>query len=571
MVNRNLFAIVFTLFISVGLSYGQEEELLLRQLDTTQSELKKAELFNRLAGLVMYSDPNKAISYLEKAKPIYRNRKGRRFEEQFVINCNKYGIIYTMQNNFVKAIEYYHKAILITEKLATEYPEDKSSYDYDLASIYANIGSIYYHQKNYEQAIKSWRKTKNYFINDTLSENLPLILENLGIVYLDAGKSDSSLYYHQQALKYARQQNNEKLITICYTNLGEFYTVKGLYNLAMDYYSKSIELKTKLNDNYGLVNVYLSLAKLNYKMNQYEECIKNAKNVINIGTESKYLKELREANKLLSDCYAIKGDYKSGLDYFRTYKSLNDSIFNLESNEKFMEISTKYETQKKENELKLMMQNEISEKKIEHILILSLVFAILLFTTIIYLLYLKRKKERAVLLFKNRLNEKENKLIKTELEKSKLVEKELNTQIDYKSKQLTTHALHMMQKNEILSGIMQMSNELLQLPENEIKQKIRSLRQQLKRNLKTENDWEIFKLQFEEVNKSFFDNLLLISPELNSYDLRHSALIKLNLNIKESASILNLSPHSVKSARYRLKKKLKLGPKDDLNEFIRQI
>ena len=571
MVSRNLCAIVFTLFISVGLSYGQEEEVLLRQLDTTQSELIKAELYNHLAELVMYSDPNKAIIYLEKAKPIYKNRKGRLFEEQFVINCNKYGIIYTMQNNFVKAIEYYHKAILITEKLATEYPEDKSSYDYDLASIYANIGSIYYHQKNYEQAIKSWRKTKNYLINDSLSENLPLILENLGIVYLDAGKSDSSLYYHQQALKYARQQNNEKTITICYTNLGEVYAAKGLYNIAMDYYKKSVELKTKLNDNYGLVNVYLSLAKLNYKMNQYEKCIKNAKNVINIGTESKYLKELREANKLLSDCYAKKGDYKSGLDYYKVYKNLNDSIFNLKSNEKFMEISTKYETQKKENELKLMKQNEISEKKIERILILSLVFAILFFTTIIYLLYLKRKKERAVLLFKNRLKEKENILIKTELEKSKLIERELNIKIDYKSKQLTTHALHMIQKNEILSGIMQMSDELLKLPENEIKQKIRSLKHQLKRNLKTENDWEIFKLQFEEVNKSFFDNLLLISPELNSYDLRHSALIKLNLNIKESASILNLSPHSVKSARYRLKKKLKLGPKDDLNEFIRQV
>jgi len=43
------------------------------------------------------------------------------------------------------------------------------------------------------------------------------------------------------------------------------------------------------------------------------------------------------------------------------------------------------------------------------------------------------------------------------------------------------------------------------------------------------------------------------------------------MNIKEVASVLNLSPDSVKNARYRLRKKLNLNSQDDLFEFVNNI
>jgi len=78
-------------------------------------------------------------------------------------------------------------------------------------------------------------------------------------------------------------------------------------------------------------------------------------------------------------------------------------------------------------------------------------------------------------------------------------------------------------------------------------------------------------MYFEQVNKNFFQNLATRYPELNTNDLRHCALIKLNLKVKEAASLLNVSPHTVKSARYRLKKKLHMEPDDSLGDFIRRI
>ena len=46
------------------------------------------------------------------------------------------------------------------------------------------------------------------------------------------------------------------------------------------------------------------------------------------------------------------------------------------------------------------------------------------------------------------------------------------------------------------------------------------------------------------------------------------SLIKLGLNLKETASVLNVAPNTVKNARYRVKQKLGLNTEDSLTAFI---
>jgi DNA-binding CsgD family transcriptional regulator len=42
----------------------------------------------------------------------------------------------------------------------------------------------------------------------------------------------------------------------------------------------------------------------------------------------------------------------------------------------------------------------------------------------------------------------------------------------------------------------------------------------------------------------------------------------MKMNIKEASAVLNIEPDSVKTARYKLRKKLGLSPERDLVEFI---
>ena len=57
-------------------------------------------------------------------------------------------------------------------------------------------------------------------------------------------------------------------------------------------------------------------------------------------------------------------------------------------------------------------------------------------------------------------------------------------------------------------------------------------------------------------------------PQLTNSDLRLCACLKLNLETKEIASLMNLSVRAVENSRYRLRKKLNIQPSQNLNEFF---
>jgi len=86
-----------------------------------------------------------------------------------------------------------------------------------------------------------------------------------------------------------------------------------------------------------------------------------------------------------------------------------------------------------------------------------------------------------------------------------------------------------------------------------------------------DEDWEEFQHYFEEVHSGFFDALKTEYPALTPNELRLAALAKLNLSIKETATIMGITPNSVKTARYRLRKKLKMETEENLTEFMMEI
>mgnify|MGYP001793055599 FL=1 len=69
----------------------------------------------------------------------------------------------------------------------------------------------------------------------------------------------------------------------------------------------------------------------------------------------------------------------------------------------------------------------------------------------------------------------------------------------------------------------------------------------------------------------FFENLKQQYPELSLLELRHCALIRLNLSISETATILGISAESVKTARFRMRKKMTLASQPEMIEAIMRI
>lgn len=73
------------------------------------------------------------------------------------------------------------------------------------------------------------------------------------------------------------------------------------------------------------------------------------------------------------------------------------------------------------------------------------------------------------------------------------------------------------------------------------------------------------------MHPDFFTKLKNISAELTENDLRLCAYLRIGMRAKDIASMLSVSPASVNTNRYRIRKKLGLEKDDSLDDFIRRI
>lgn len=87
-------------------------------------------------------------------------------------------------------------------------------------------------------------------------------------------------------------------------------------------------------------------------------------------------------------------------------------------------------------------------------------------------------------------------------------------------------------------------------------------------NLDAEEDWKMFLIKFEEKHAGFFKQLKTAYPQLTANDLKLCACLKLNLDSKSIAALMNVSVRSVENGRYRLRKKIGIAPSENLNDFF---
>lgn len=149
---------------------------------------------------------------------------------------------------------------------------------------------------------------------------------------------------------------------------------------------------------------------------------------------------------------------------------------------------------------------------------------------------------------------------------------ELQMEVEQKSAELLTQTSFIIQKNELILKVKDIvddfytKNKTVSL--TALYQKINVL---LNNNLDSEDDWKTFLIKFEEKHTGFFKKMKILYPQLTNNDLRLCACLKLNLETKEIASLMNLSVRAVENSRYRLRKKLNLNPSQNLNEFFLSI
>ena len=541
-----------------------------------------------------HMNSNTALA-LEYAKLALSLAEKMQSDKDIAMSCYLLGRIYGDKlADFEKGILYHARSIAAAEKL-NEYDLIARNY-FSSGIFHYKLGLLTRSLDEFGASLDLYKKTGNI-----LYESLVQI--NIAGIYAEAGATTYSmaLLGFRDALRKAAELGSDSLYVIAATHYTTALIAHGEFSEAETHLKKAL-LIAKDDDAYTdcLYMLHLNLGELFLHRNNTAAAISHfkiakemsmrhkisyglAQSALELGKAYASLNEARQAEEYYLEALRDFTHMKMKIKIAEVYGELSllasrrqqfEKAFNLRS----LQLSFADSLYHDHNNLLLEMQAKASRnntlamsKKDEHIntLYMNLLALVLLIALFLVLLYLNHHRLRAAR-DKATLAREKLELEKELLDKS-LHEEQLKQKLEFNAKALTANTLNLIQKNEILEKIKVTAEEIRNASPADLSLKIRNLVHTANFALNIDKDWEHFKVHFEQVHNNFFEHLKTKYPNLNSSDLKLCALLKLNLDTKEIATIMNISPQSVKVARSRLRKKLKLDISSNLSSVITQI
>jgi len=394
-----------------------------------------------------------------------------------------------------------------------------------------------------------------------------------------------SLEFHKKALDVAKGTDNKASIAIYTSSIGDAYIKLQNYNLALEYILKANILFTEISHNEGISWTLMSSSNCYRELNRLKQAEENASIAYKISTTYKFNNIAKLSSESLYKTYKLLNQDALSLKYLEQFIAYGDTLLNEGKLTEMAEIQTKHEIEKQELENQMLkvtidVQNKETQihKSQSRFLFLVIFVLIAISVLVFYFLRLKNKSlqqkneiyEQEKLLKEKQAEVEKTKreLVEAELKNSKLESENLKNELEFKSKELMNFALHITEKNEFLEKL---KLEIKSIKDKFQGEKVKDLYLSINQTLQIDSDREKFQLHVEEVHHSFFHKLDLKYPDLTKGEKKLLALLMMNLSSKEIASTMNISPASVNTKRYRLRKKLEMETDESLIEFLKKL
>ena len=309
-----------------------------------------------------------------------------------------------------------HEGALIRFMEAIKIAED-SKFTKQIGRIYANTGNVYLAREDYDKAVEFYKKAYDHFELTKDTMNAALTLDNLGLVHGKKKRYEVALQYHFKALELIERSNDKTYAAESYINIGTIYIATNELNKAFEFLKKAELIYSPMNSKVGLTTVYINLGEIYIKQNKFND----AKNILNKGYE--IAKEIESYDHMktyaqnLSQAYEGLKQFDKALIFHKVYSDLKDTILNIESTEQINELTERFESKQKQQEIDLLTKDKaLADSNMKQSRILTgfliggILLTVILLTTVFYR-YRDKKKANILLEEKNNAINEQKKLI----------------------------------------------------------------------------------------------------------------------------------------------------------------
>lgn len=408
---------------------------------------------------------------------------------------NQASIIYSEIGNTEKGFNYLGKSLEIAKKYELE----------DLSGLYCNYAGFLF----------SMGKPQEALINLKESERADHFSQENG----QGVKISRAMIYAKIYDSLKLQDKLEEVIQ------------EGLLYVALsdDYYFKSTFW------------AYVGFKRL--EQQAYSEVLPLCDSIVSYSGQGVYPQGEIYAFQLRSEYYKKTGQLDLSIKNIESMMSVQDSLdvvarenreALVDQNMELLENEFKLKEDKLNAELEIKRERNNKSKLL--IITLSIILAVLCIAFIFYI------RNRRLVQKKQQLERREKTMVQ---------------EIEQKKGDLTSKVLWITKMNSFLVDLANDLEEKSSDFPNENKGFLKPIVKKVRRHSET-GIWQEFDLRLKQLHREFYSDLISDFPNLTNNERRLCSFIKLDMNVKEISNVTGQTPHSIRVARVRLRKKFEL-------------
>lgn len=341
-----------------------------------------AECYNKVGiASSLRGNNKKAVSYFEKGIKV--SREGGDLDRVANFNEN-IGLVYKDMGDLHKALNHQMAALKLREK---------NPMHERLPNSYSNISQLWGFLGD---TVKQWSYLmKAVAVDSTLELNhdrSAVLCCEVGEFLLDRKEYDQALRYFETGLEHCKVIGWQRGIAVFIGDMATLYEQQENWQESKRLHLMSLKFSMAIEDCQGATQEYISLASCYGELDMIDSAVIHIDSAMHKAINCELQNELRDALLVAVDIYQKKKQYEIALTYHKQYHALNDSLIGIAKQSNMRELETKYETEKKEQQIKLLSkENQVESQK--SILLLVTIIALLLVIALGFLLYFKRKSQ----------------------------------------------------------------------------------------------------------------------------------------------------------------------------------
>jgi len=389
------------IFIHFGFSQGNTDSLC-GVLRSSLPDTSKADAFVRICMAYSSNNPDTCLLYTDSAIAFLKQKDLPRY---YAMIYRLRGVAYVNEGKYEESLKCYFDALKFAEKMNNKK---------DIASILNNIGVNYWYQKSFEKAKEYYLKAHALRQEMGNKKEISKSLNNLGIISLELKDYTGAIQYYQQSMAIKKEIGDELGIANCFNNLGIVYEALKKIDLALENYKQALVLFEKTNDIRGKLVSYNNIANILRLKKDFAGAEAYAKKALGIAQEIDDKEDVKASFEILAGSCYNQGKFKDAYDYLKAFSLVKDTLYSISKAEAMQEMESKYQTEKKEQELQIKdlrikdQQGEINRSKIMKTALIAGLVLFGLVSLLLFNRYLLKKKANLLITQQKKIVEEKN-------------------------------------------------------------------------------------------------------------------------------------------------------------------